>query len=130
LSGLTISNGTGSAGPLYYENLGYGGGIANYGTLTLSGCTLSGNQGTSGGAIYNADTMTVSGCTLSGNRANEGAGIFNDGVLTVSGCTVVNNSFFGIYNNTLDAALVLVNDSVISGGIAGGYTDGGGNQFI
>src|SRR5262249_8923839 len=42
LSGLTISNGEGTAGTLYYVNDGYGGGVANYGTLTVSGCILSG----------------------------------------------------------------------------------------
>src|SRR5262249_7382920 len=33
--------------------------------------------GPSGGGIYNAGTLTVSGCTLSGNSASYGGGIYN-----------------------------------------------------
>ena len=57
----------------------FGGGIINYGTATVSNCTLSGNSVSSsngsadgrggGGGIYNGGTATVSNCTLSGNSA-------------------------------------------------------------
>jgi hypothetical protein len=50
------------------------GGIFNYGgTLTVSGCTLSGNSGA--GGIVNEGALTVSGCTLSGDSADLGGGI-------------------------------------------------------
>ena len=76
LSGLTISNG------LAVE----GGGIENYGTLTLSAGTLSGNTANNeGGGINNYGTVTVSGCTLSNNHASYGGGIDNHGTATVSG---------------------------------------------
>src|SRR6266436_4855851 len=58
-----------------------GGGIYNAGTLTLTGCTVSGNIATyRGGGIYNsgAGTLTLSGCTLNDNKNvyGEGGGIY------------------------------------------------------
>jgi parallel beta-helix repeat protein len=99
LSNLIIENG----GWLGTMN---GGGIFNWGTLTVSGCTLSGNTaGADGGGIYNEGTgaLTVSGCTLSGNSAADGGGIYNHfGTLTDSGSTLSGNtatdSGGGIYN--------------------------------
>src|SRR5262249_62030965 len=88
ISGLTITNG--------YSN--YGGAILNGGvlTLTLTGCTVSGNYAAdSGGGIYNprASDLTLSGCTLSNNTAAvDGGGLYNGGGATVSFCTVSGNS--------------------------------------
>jgi hypothetical protein len=99
ISGLTIENGGGTTGafnpsvPDDYE----GGGIINYGTLTLTGCTLSNNTANGyltalGGAIYNAGTLTLSSCTLTGNSSHiSGGAIYNAGTLTVTGCTLSNN---------------------------------------
>src|SRR5262249_47276682 len=79
LSGLTITGGGGTAfGAHYwsrYDN--EGGGILNLGTLTVSGCTVTGNYAESplgaassyGGGIYNAGTLTVSNSTVSSNFA-------------------------------------------------------------
>ena len=52
LNSLTITNGyTATNSAIYYVG---GGGIDNYGTLTLTNCTLSGNSANSdGGGIYN-----------------------------------------------------------------------------
>ena len=48
----------------------FGGGIANHGeTLTVIGCTISGNSAEYGG-IENDGTLAVSGWTLSGNAAS------------------------------------------------------------
>src|SRR5262249_33494311 len=67
MSGLTISNGRSNPG----------GGIANFGTLTVTNSTLSGNStfNGAGGAIFNLGTLTVTNSTLSGNSAHEGGGI-------------------------------------------------------
>src|SRR5262249_49727635 len=65
LSGLTVAAGN-------------AGGIFNNGTLTMSGCTVSGNSAFEGGGILNFRTLTMSGCTVSGNSAFEGGGIFNE----------------------------------------------------
>src|SRR5262245_52902178 len=84
---------------------GQGGAIWNGGVLTLSNCTLSGNNAghagyssypTSGGGIYNAGLLIVSGCTISGNTADEGGGIFNakHAKLTIQSSVVTNSSAY------------------------------------
>jgi hypothetical protein len=164
LSGLTLTGGggthvRGSFNADAWPNEGYGGAILNFGTLTLSGCTLGGNTlvGPSGlygntaefgGAIANFGTMTVSGCDVSRNSSygsttslggtlGGGGGIYNAGALTVSGSHVWYNSAVypgggGIYNAGTAAALTVL-DSIFSnnigGNIFGPYTDGGGNTF-
>ena len=137
ISGLTIENGGGIQGGFDGNDDDMeGGGIINYGTLTLTGCTLSGNSVTNvpglGGAIYNAGTLTLSGCTVTGNSAQvQGGGIFNAGMLTLTGSTVTRNSAVssyraieggGIYNAgtlTLSGSTVSQN----SGSGAGIYND-------
>ncbi len=125
---------------------GVGGGIYSEGTLTLTNCTLSGNDGggggnggnggmrdgsgsTAGGAggggggIYNAGTMALVACTLSGNgAANGGPGRARAGV-TGPGGNGGNGG--GIFNaNTaasvdLRSTLIALN-SVGTGGPGGG----------
>src|SRR5947207_9528515 len=79
LSGLTI-NGSSSywtTYPLVTPWAGYGGGILNYGTLTLSVCTISGAVHSSlgrGGGIFNDGTLNVTGCTVSSCLADGSAG--------------------------------------------------------
>jgi hypothetical protein len=130
LSGLTISNGRGTASAFsgdYYD--GQGGGILNFGTLTISGCTLTGNSADNGGGIYNYGTLTVNNnSTLSDNgkpAIGFGGGIYNYGTLTVSNSTVSGNFAFsggGIY--TTDAATV--SGCILSGNNAWGGGNGGG----
>ena len=88
LDGLTIS----------------GGGIVNYATLIVSGCTLTDNtNGNVGGAILNASfngaggTLTVSDSSFSGNSALGGGAIENSesASLTVSGGSFTGNSASG-----------------------------------
>ncbi len=117
LAGMTITGGN--------EYL--GGGILNYGTLTVSNSTISGNRafgsfGNGGGGIYNGTWLTVSNSTISGNSANYGGGIYNGRTLTVSSCTVSNNNATfdggGIYNDgwaTVSNSVVL-NNVAPSGG--------------
>ena len=99
VSGLTISNGYVDPITTVFT---YGAGIYNHGTLTVNGCTLSGNTATSGAAIFNDSgaTMTVSGCTLSGNTAlggnSFGGAIDNCGTATISNSTLSGNSASGL----------------------------------
>jgi predicted outer membrane repeat protein len=122
LSGLTIANGN-------------AGGITNDGTLTVSGCTISGNSDgvglygfTFGGGIANhGGTLTVSGCTISGNSAEYGGGIysvedFGPTTLTVSDSTLSGNSAtFG--GGIVNGGQLTVSGSTFSGNSA---DDGGG----
>jgi hypothetical protein len=121
LSGLTLTGGGGTqyGGPIGQPYDGYGGAILNFGTLTLSNCSLgtdvigSGSDAQYGGAIANFGTLTVSGCYVQNNSAfgYEGGGIYNAG--TAAALTVLDSVFS---HNSPD-------------NIYGPYTDGGGNTF-
>jgi predicted outer membrane repeat protein len=124
LANLTLQNGT-IASPG-----GSGGCIFNSGTLSVSGCTLSGNSASVGGAIFNNNggQATVQSSTLCGNSGNQGGGILNFGSMMISGCTVSRNSATqnggGIHNEgsmTITGTTVSRNDGRLGGGI---YTNG------
>jgi hypothetical protein len=132
LSGLTITGGY-VAGT--YNLGGLGGGIYNAGTLTVSGCTLTGNHADyEGGAIWTCGVMTVTDCILTGNTAGVAAGaggaaayggaIFNTdlsgaGFLTVTSCKITGNTAAsfggGIYNE--NHAHLTLKQSVVTGNV-------------
>lgn len=87
-----------------------GGGIGNWGTLTVTDSTLSANRaqnpggvGYYGGGIYNGGSLTVNNSTLYGNVASYtsgtpgggGGGIYNVGTLVVVNSTLTGNSTVG-----------------------------------
>jgi hypothetical protein len=72
-----------------------GGGIANSGTLTVSRCTLSGNNSpTAGGGIVNINfgTLTVRDSTLTKNSGGTGGAICNGGDFTGGLVTLINSN--------------------------------------
>ena len=85
LSELTITAGSASNG----------GGIADFGNLTLSNSMITNSTASgNGGGLYVSSTgsATLTGCTVSGNVAHDGGGIDNDhGTLSLSNTTVANN---------------------------------------
>jgi hypothetical protein len=105
--------------------VGIGGGIANSGTLTVSGADVSGNYaGAYGGGIWNTGTLTLVGSFVRGNFATIGGGIYNAGILSVSGSAISDNLEGGIYNAR--AGLVDVTDSTVSGNhVSGGISNYG-----
>jgi hypothetical protein len=128
LNTLTITNGNGLASG------GLCGGILNYGTLTLTNCTLSGNSATNafGGGIDNEGTLTLNNCTLLGNSVTGyggfGGGIGNDGTLTLNQCTLSGNSAGsnggGIENDgtlALNQCTLSGNSAAAGGGIDNDY---------
>jgi CSLREA domain-containing protein len=124
ISQLTISGGR-AGGSNFPDDS--GGGILNEGTLTLQGCTVSGNSANStGGGISNtspAATLNVQGTTVRDNGAGlEGGGIYNHfGTVTVQNSTVSGNIAFassqggGIYNHF---GALIIRGSTISGNTA------------
>jgi hypothetical protein len=120
LSGLTITGGSDNSG-----SLSGGGGILNFGTLTLSGCTISGNTSVlPGGGIENIGTLELSNCTLTANFADSpcacyetfGGGLYNLGNATVQNTTVsgnVANEGGGIYNAS--GATLTLRGSTVTG---------------
>jgi hypothetical protein len=109
LSGLNLSGGQGaisSSGTVTVSNclitnnatLTYGGGIANFGQMTVNDSSISGNISPlgEGGGIYNTGSLTVLGSTISGNTSSGtnafGGGIYNTGTLTVVNSTIAGNT--------------------------------------
>ena len=91
ISGLTITGG--KPAPLPPDGR-QGGGLLNEGTVTLSGCTISGNTNYYGGGLYDKGTATLSDCTISGNKAfSDGGGVESspDGILSLSNCSISRN---------------------------------------
>ena len=105
-----------------------GGGIRNYGTLTITGAsTVSDNTAdSSGGGIYNSGTLTITGAsTVSGNTADSsGGGIFNWDTLTITGASTVSGNTAGWGGGIRNSGTLTITDaSTISGNTAG---QGGG----
>jgi len=93
IAGLTLRNGQAHNDGSY----GYGGGIYNYGTVTIDHCTLNNNTAPGalpgipgqGGAIYNLGTMTVLDSSLTGNAATgDGGAARNLGFLDIRRSTL------------------------------------------
>jgi hypothetical protein len=109
------------------------GGIANFfGTVAVSGTTVSGNlgpvNGNGGGGIWNGsfNTMTLTNVTVSGNRSASGGGILNSGNLYLNNVTIANNTAQwetdpsrgdggGLYNG---GSLVALRNTIIAGNFA------------
>ena len=99
-SGLTITGGA---------TAGTGGGVNVVGgTLTLTDCTISGNEsgtgggfgGYGGGLNNRGGYVTLTGCTVSGNIVGDGSGggglsTLSNGTTTLTDCTVSNNTCIG-----------------------------------
>src|SRR5262249_19090074 len=124
IAGLTLAGG--SADGSYYPG---GGGLYNQGTLTLTGCALTGNHAdaANGGAAFNEGTLTLAGCTLSGNHANTGYGgaVYNyfDSTLTVTGCALSGNYADG---SGVGGALYNLGALAVTGcTLSGNHADGG-----
>jgi MBG domain (YGX type) len=124
LSGITISGGG-------VSNATNGGGIDNFGTLTVSNSVFSNNSANDGGGLCNefGGALTVSGSTFTNNYANVGGGLINFGTGTVRNCIFSNNSAMaggGIYNASFNQnyGTLTVNGSTFINNSA--YYNGGG----
>ncbi len=137
ISGVTITGGDG-IGFNYGHNSPYGGGVFDFGSLTITNSVISGNSSAHGGGIENYGTLTVDNSSISGNSTHptpynfsSGGGIGNGGTLTVDNSTISGNSTLGsgstgggIFN--LRLGTVTVANSTISGNTAD--RSGGGIQ--
>src|SRR5437016_2895452 len=97
ISGLMIRdghapNGTNSFNPSYPNGNGdNGGGIYNFGTLTLTSCIITNNRaGNGGGGCAPCD-----GLSITGGDGGNGGGICSFGTLTLMTCSVSGNSAGG-----------------------------------
>jgi len=120
INGVTFRNG----GAPSSAPEGGGGGIANFGILTLNNCRVSGNNSPIyGGGIYNASVLALVDTGVTGNSsAGLGGGLLSGGqTLTLVRSTVSGNSSGsdggGIYIANLGTTTFL--NSTISGNSAG-----------
>ncbi len=90
---LTVSSSVFSSNTTH-SGTGGGGGIANYGAVTVIKSAFSGNTATArdGGGIYNATTLKVTNSTFSDNSAGSGGGGIGSNGTTL---TVINSTFSG-----------------------------------
>lgn len=101
---LAISNSTVTGNAVSGNTPNSGGGISSeYGAITLTGSTVSGNSCThNGGGVYtlHEGQITLTDSTVSGNHAYYyGGGIYSfNGDVTLTRSTVSNNSVFDLYN--------------------------------
>jgi hypothetical protein len=126
LSGLTITGGNGAG-----IATGNGGGIyiASGATVTLSDSTDSGNTAFLGGGILNFGVLTVTGSTLSGNRSTlSGGGIQNNNALSLINSTVSGNIAANVGGGILNTNLAALSNNTVSGNsasVGGGVTNFG-----
>ena len=126
LQETTVSGGVSSAS---------GGGVSNFGVLTLTNSKVSGNstgQYGDGGGVFNNGTLTLTNSTLSGNSAGQygrGGGVSNYGVLTLTNSTVSGNSASGSGGVRNSGTLMTLTNSTVSGNSAGQYSAGGVSNY-
>ena len=107
------------------DDAGLGAGLFNLGTMSLTGCTISGDSAAGlGGGLYNGfgGIATLTNCTISGNSAKYvGGGLLNAGTATIQDCTISANSAGvssgGLYNPIGTASLT---DTIVAGNTSGG----------
>jgi len=119
ISGLGIINGNAGSG--------FGGGISNNGTLTLTDIFFTINSAAGGGAIHNnGGVLTIIRSTLYANSVNTGAaGILNSGTLTIINSTINENvANGGNGGGIVNGGTTTITNSTISGNSASGA--GGG----
>jgi hypothetical protein len=131
LSGVTITEGV--AQGLHRRFYGPpGGGLYNEGSVTISGCTLSGNSAHEGGGLFNTGTADLSDCVVSGNGSYIGGGLNSYyGTLKLTNCTVSGNSSVqngaGVYTTggTVSLSDCTISDNVNDDFTLVGYAGGG-----
>jgi hypothetical protein len=144
LDGITLQNGSVRGSPFSVSTAGFGGGIYNQGTLTITNSTISGNSAAGnagyveGGGIYNTGgTVPIINSILSGNTADwgDGGAICNlGGTVLVSNSRVFGNLVSppysgggggyggGIYNDSAGKVTVQ-NSSAVTGNITNWFGD-------
>ena len=133
LDSLTIVNGLAEEG----------GGILNYGSLTILNSVITQNatenEYCSGGGIYNSGTLSVVNSTILNNTASyAGGGIYNDydATLNIASSVISSNQVVGESNglgggiyNGCDATLNITHSMVYGNQATGEYNGQGGGIF-
>jgi hypothetical protein len=145
---VVSNNHAGMDGPNFPT--GAGGGISNYGTLTITDSAITGNQVyLFGGGIYNDGRLAINNSTVSDNGAigqhdgdpwGTGGGVVNSGTLTITNSTLSGNgaslSGGGIEGtSTLENTILNANspENILGGAVSRGYnlsSDDGGGGYL
>jgi hypothetical protein len=115
ISGMTITGGR-------QGGYGSGGGLLNYGTTTLTNCTISGNQAYRGAGLFNSGSLTLNNCTVCGNYGPENYGFGLTDQLYAYGKTVLTNTIVS-GSDSIQGAVSGSNNLIGAGG-SGGLIDG------
>jgi CSLREA domain-containing protein len=116
LSGLTMQDGN-----VPDPTAPFGGGIRNFGTLTLTNTVVSGNGASGeGGGIHNSGgALTIVGSTISSNFGANGGGIMNaEGAVSITNSTVSGN-FGGVGGGIQNSGSMTITNSTIAGNSVG-----------
>jgi uncharacterized repeat protein (TIGR01451 family) len=123
LSGVTVSGNTASD---------QGAGVFNNqrGTTTITTCSISGNHAPNGAGIANYGTLTLTSSTLTGNIAGSGGAILaGGGSLSLANCTIVGNNA-GINGGGIESrSNITVLASTFSGNTASSGSGGAIDNF-
>ena len=131
---LTISNSTIAHNPNTAANrFPLGGGLFNFGIVTVTNSTIANNRADSGGGFFNQGDVTVTNSTIANNGADFGGAIFQEfGAATITNSTIANNSAGntggGIFQHQSDLTVTnstIANNSAFGAG-GGIYGEFGG----
>ncbi|MGH7789821.1 MAG: choice-of-anchor Q domain-containing protein [Candidatus Binatia bacterium] len=103
-------------------------------SVALYGMTITGgNGGLAGGGVVNGGTLTLSGCRVTGNTADHGSGVFNLGTLDVSTSLIDANSGYGgaltNFNGHLNVARSTIANNTATGSPVGAGIDNKSDSF-
>jgi hypothetical protein len=95
-----------------------GGGFFNEenATATLTNVSITGNEATQrgGGGICNFGTLTINGCAIQGNKANtNGGGIWEEGTLNIQGANLISANKGTTVSEGIDDDIYLLTDRLI-----------------
>ena len=132
IDGLTVTGGFARLGD-YELNYGIGGGILNFGQLTLTHVTLTDNQALyDGGSIYNSGTVIISNATINQSTAGfNGGGICSAGILIADYVEYADNSAQGEGGGICAwGTTSLSSCSILNNSAEAEYGQGGGISYI
>jgi CSLREA domain-containing protein len=117
LSSITLQNGSGYL-------FGAGLRVGHSAKVILADANISNNVTTrTGGGIYNYGNLTLSNTVIAGNQAGTGGGLFNEGALTITNSLITNNAApdggGGAMANGATGGTVLITHSQIVSNTAG-----------
>jgi hypothetical protein len=101
----------------------FGGGIKNFGTLTLTNSTVTGNTTVLyGGGIYNGGTLTLTNSTVTGNTTVLfGGGIYNTFILNMTNDTFSGNTAGCCHGGGIgNIGTVTVKNTILANSLASG----------